>query len=770
MATHYRIMKEANKDNPASDQDHNKTTSFCDNWNYINQKDKELISDIGGQYSDTISNSKTTHHITCSNTDMYRDSKVKLSTGDWFRIREYTKSNLINRLGKGGSGSQAEIVNQWSGILNGYELAGPKLIAWKSCHNMTAIIMREPEGAIDLLKYLERESDLGWVTVYTEDIAGEVAWALETVGEQVAKLNMAGLFLPELSCRDYQIAASENRIFLSNLETIQRRMAASDETILSDPITENISLAAEEIYTLFGEGGLEIFLRNYFSTVAKESNNFKAFYNKVHTLCGYQQAKKYHKQDKLAFENNDYFQKIKISDKFSARVLLQNPSRSAFSPICKMKFSVEQWRKVLELLIFGQKLFSSKVLELKFPEQTITVNIEGGPAKEITSKWQLGHCHINRGIETPWPLALVMYGNHAVIVTEKINDDTCRDYRNIFIVKPSALGDIARAVPVLTALREKYPKSKISWLIRPEFADLVRYNPALDEIVLFDKKQFKGIKRSTVKWIRKYSEMLRGKKFDLVLDMQGLLRSGLIASKTKAPTRIGYKRAREFAWLFYNHKVDTPEINHSNDDCWQVGKAAGIADSLPGFGLGVDRRSYGTAKEILQAAEIDYQEDFLVVLPGGTADVKIWSPEKYGELINIAYEKLGVRSVVIGAGKNETRLAEIICQTAGEKAVVNLINKTSLSEMTAIISYSRLAIGNDSGPLHITAAIPRPVIGIYGPTNPAAVGPVCQLDNVIEAGRDIARVGRYSNKSEHNIENISVHEVFAKLTEILNRK
>ena len=133
------------------------------------------------------------------------------------------------------------------------------------------------------------------------------------------------------------------------------------------------------------------------------------------------------------------------------------------------------------------------------------------------------------------------------------------------------------------------------------------------------------------------------------------------------------------------------------------------------------------------------------------------------------YDNFGIRSVILGAGNKESELANIITDNTTADSIINLTNQTSLSEMTAIIDRARLVIGNDSGPLHVAAALPKTVIGIYGPTNPEVVGPVCQLHNVIEAGAGIPRKGRYSKKPAHNINNITVEQVLKKIKDILNK-
>ena len=342
-----------------------------------------------------------------------------------------------------------------------------------------------------------------------------------------------------------------------------------------------------------------------------------------------------------------------------------------------------------------------------------------------------------------------------------------KNYQNILIVKPSALGDIARGLPVASALRRRWPEAKISWVVCPGFAELVSDNPAIDQVIIFDKKKISRFGFAAISEIFRLARILKENQFDLVLDLQGLFRSGLISRLTGSEVRIGLRKSREFAWLFYNVRVDAPRINHANNDCFRLALAAGVEDSEPGFGAPVNERAYESARSILTEAGIDIDKGFITLLPGGTAIEKIWPQENYARLAKEIFDRYNMKCVIVGAGNREAELAENITALAAKEVLTDLTNKTSLAELTAILSFSKLVAGNDSGPLHIAAAIPKTVVGIYGPTNPDVVGPVNQRGNVIEAGADRPRQGRYSRDPAHDIGNISVEQVMEKITEVI---
>ena len=145
----------------------------------------------------------------------------------------------------------------------------------------------------------------------------------------------------------------------------------------------------------------------------------------------------------------------------------------------------------------------------------------------------------------------------------KANKKTSR----VLIIRPSALGDVSRTVPLLVSLRHAMPSAHIDWLVHEAFADVIRHHPALDGLVLFPRNRFASIYRNprvmweALAWIRD----LRRRKYDLVIDAQGLFRSGLFAQMTAAPIRIGFGNAREFAWLGYNQRYHVDKQLHAVD-------------------------------------------------------------------------------------------------------------------------------------------------------------------------------------------------------------
>jgi len=345
-----------------------------------------------------------------------------------------------------------------------------------------------------------------------------------------------------------------------------------------------------------------------------------------------------------------------------------------------------------------------------------------------------------------------------------------RLFQNILIIKPSSIGDVVRSIPIAYGLRKKYPQARISWLVRPDCAPVLQTLPVLDEILEFARKKFGRIGRSNTvtRQFIQFLKELRRKHFDLVLDLQGLFRSGFIAFCTGSPVRVGFDRARELAWWFYNHRVKmgiTPE--HAVDSYWRFAEIFGFADEVKNFDLPIDSAADHTVQDMLQKAGIEPGKSFAVLLFGAAEPEKRWPALHFTELAELLQSRYDTPSVLLGYGPDELHLSRAIVQDS-ENRIVNLVNQTSLLQTIAILHRAALVVGNDSGPLHIAAAMKRPVIGIYGPTNPLVVGPYGQLDRVVQAAPSVERNGRYSSHALHQMDSISTEQVFDKVKQILD--
>jgi len=309
--------------------------------------------------------------------------------------------------------------------------------------------------------------------------------------------------------------------------------------------------------------------------------------------------------------------------------------------------------------------------------------------------------------------------------------------QRILIVKPSSIGDVVHALPILGLLRKKWPAAHISWLVTPACAGLLDGHPLLNETIRFERRKLAAgwwNPKAAASFFR-FAAELRRKQFDLVIDLQGLFRSGLIAWQTRAPVRIGFANARELAWMFYTHRVpiDTME-QHALDRYLEVLEALGCEREPLEFVFPTSDDDHRHVDELL--GDIG---PFAVLLPGTNWPTKRWPVEHFADLVKPLRERFGLRAVV--AGGPETQ--ELARRIDG----VDLTGKTNLRQLVVLLDRAGLVVANDSGPMHIAAALGRPLVTVFGPTNPVRTGPYSRDESVLRL--DIPCSPCYSRSCSH---------------------
>jgi lipopolysaccharide heptosyltransferase I len=298
----------------------------------------------------------------------------------------------------------------------------------------------------------------------------------------------------------------------------------------------------------------------------------------------------------------------------------------------------------------------------------------------------------------------------------------------IALLKPSALGDIVHALPVLTALRQRYPQAHITWVVNRGYEPLLRGHPDLDETLPFDR----GVSRAgpvlgALNFVRFLSE-LRARRFDLVLDLQGLFRSAVMTLATGAERRVGLASAREGATWFYTDVVPVADYNalHAVERYWLLAEALGAGAEPVRFRLPVSEPATRWAADVLR----DCPRPWLVFGVGSRWVTKRWPPQHFAELARRAQRRFGGTVLFIG-GKDEAALAR---QTAARLSgpVRDLTSASSLPQLTALLRQADAVVANDTGPLHLAAALGRPVVAPYTCTQVRLTGPYGAFAGCVE--------------------------------------
>jgi lipopolysaccharide heptosyltransferase I len=300
--------------------------------------------------------------------------------------------------------------------------------------------------------------------------------------------------------------------------------------------------------------------------------------------------------------------------------------------------------------------------------------------------------------------------------------------KRIGLIKPSALGDIVHSLPVLTALRGRFPRAHITWIVNRGYAPLLEGHPDLDETLPFDRGALRaGLVRGTMRFAGFVRE-LRGRRFDLVIDLQGLLRTSVMAFATGAPRRIGLGGSREGARLFYTDLVHVPDFQttHAVDRYWRVVEALGASEQEKQFRVPLT----ATAREWAARELAPCPAPWLMIGVGSRWQTKRWPPEHFASLARAAQCEFGGTAIFVG-GADETALAEQASQNF-LGPVRLLTGRTTLPQLTAILAQADVMLANDTGPLHLAAALGRPVVAPYTCTKVARTGPYGQLQRGVE--------------------------------------
>ncbi|NOZ69640.1 MAG: lipopolysaccharide heptosyltransferase I [Deferribacteres bacterium] len=302
----------------------------------------------------------------------------------------------------------------------------------------------------------------------------------------------------------------------------------------------------------------------------------------------------------------------------------------------------------------------------------------------------------------------------------------------ILIIKPSSLGDVVHALPFLKAVKDSFPESLVDWVISKNLKKILEDNPLINRLIIIDKDSWKNFKRlpQTLSELSSLGKLLRSDSYDIVVDLQGLLRSGLIAFFTPAVLKIGFEDAREGSRFFYDKRIRVNEASHAVDKCLEVARAMGARPAgTPVFPLHID----GAASERIRSLLGD-TAGYVVIVPSARWPSKRWPAGYFASLI----KRIPVPCVIPGTSEDRETVREITDALPSGDNIIDLCGKTDLKELTALLGGATAVVTNDTGSMHIAAAMDVPVVALFGPTDPVKTGPYRWQENnrltVIKAG------------------------------------
>ena len=328
------------------------------------------------------------------------------------------------------------------------------------------------------------------------------------------------------------------------------------------------------------------------------------------------------------------------------------------------------------------------------------------------------------------------------------------EFSRILLIKPSALGDVVHTLPVLVKLRARYPQAQIDWLITPENAEIVRYHPALSNVVLFARRDFSKRGRRWRAFLSFFDllKQIRSAKYELIIDMHGQVRSAFFALISGARVRIGFDRpvkrgltvsaehdlknipshgwrgAREGSWVAYTHRIPIPTLDvHAIDRYLWVAPLLGLDDNPPDLTIHLSPQATNKVNRLLEEHGVPASKPLVVLVPGTIWETKHWTIEGFAGVAR-QFLRDGFAVALAGTTRDQQRCRQIAAAAPG---TCDLSGKTTPADLAALIRRAEVAVTNDSGSMHVAASLGRPMVSVFGPTNPVHIGPYERPESVV---------------------------------------
>jgi heptosyltransferase I len=299
----------------------------------------------------------------------------------------------------------------------------------------------------------------------------------------------------------------------------------------------------------------------------------------------------------------------------------------------------------------------------------------------------------------------------------------------VCLLRLSAIGDTCHALAALRAFQAAWPETRFTWIIGKVEARLMTALLPDIEFITFDKS-------ASARELWRLRSILRGRRFDLLLNMQLSFRASLVSSLVRAPIKLGFDRARarELQWLFTNARIAPAASEHVLDSLLGFARACGIEPGAPRWDLSLPESALGYARGIVAD-----ERPTLLISPCSSHEARNWSAGRYAAVADYAAATHRMRVVLVG-GKSavETRMGAGIA-AAARTPLIDQIGKDTLVQLLGLQSLSTVLLSPDSGPVHMATMAGLPVIGLYAATNPARAGPYYSrqwcVDRYAEAAR-----------------------------------
>ncbi len=309
---------------------------------------------------------------------------------------------------------------------------------------------------------------------------------------------------------------------------------------------------------------------------------------------------------------------------------------------------------------------------------------------------------------------------------------------NILIVKLSAIGDVIHTLPALNAVRNYYPNANITWLVEEDAASLVQGHNALNRVLVSKRKRWLKALRSlsfleTIKEVYVFIKALRDTRYDMILDFQALLKSGILIAIARGRRKIGFGKGlehMEHSYIFLNEHIPAVDMEiHALSRGMMLLNAVGIPTNEVEYKLPVSNHDHKNIDELMKQHGINGAKFLVAVNPVAKWETKLWPNKKFAELADMLVDQYDMKIVFTG-GITDYSIIQTITSLMKVRAM-NFAGKTTLTELAALYEKAALVISTDTGPMHLAAAMGTPVVALFGPTASWRTGPYGSGNKVI---------------------------------------
>ncbi|MFC1811245.1 glycosyltransferase family 9 protein [Thermodesulfobacteriota bacterium] len=347
----------------------------------------------------------------------------------------------------------------------------------------------------------------------------------------------------------------------------------------------------------------------------------------------------------------------------------------------------------------------------------------------------------------------------------------------ILIVKLSAIGDVIHTLPALNAIREYYPHAHITWLVEEDAYGLIEGHAALDRILVSKRKQWLTNLRNlsltnSIKEAYQFIKELRDTEYDLIIDFQALLKSGVLIGLSRGKRKIGFDRGMEHmehSYLFLNERVPPVDMdNHAIIRNMMLLESVGINSKEIVFNLPVFDRDRARADDLIDQHGMKESKLLVAINPLAKWHTKLWHNSKFRELADTLIDRYDAGVVFTGSLADRGTIQDIMDGMKFKAA--NLAGETNLKTLAAIYEKADFLVSTDTGPMHLAAAVNTPVVAIFGPTASWRTGPFGIGHQIVQAELECRPCFKRECETTVCMKEISVDQVLDSAVKIIKKE